>query len=79
MPVRDLVKLLVENGYKGAISSEYEGWHWNYWESPFDIIRAEQAVQRSAADNAGSRMVTDLTEARAQLASWLPTSEGVNA
>lgn len=71
VPVRDLITLLVENGYKGAVSSEYEGWHWNYWQSPFDIIRAEQAVQRSAADAAGSRMITDSTEARAQLASHL--------
>ena len=49
VPVRDLVRQLVENGYSGAISSEYEGWHWNHWENPFEIIRAEQAVQRSAA------------------------------
>ena len=34
VPVRDLIRLLVENGYYGAISSEYEGWHWNYWQSP---------------------------------------------
>jgi sugar phosphate isomerase/epimerase len=79
VPVRDLVKLLVENGYNGAISSEYEGWHWNNWESPFDIIRAEQAVQRSAAADAGSRMITDLAEARAQLGAWLPTTEGAGA
>jgi hypothetical protein len=77
--VRDLIELLVRNGYNGAISSEYEGWHWNYWQSPFEIIRDEQAVQRSAAQDAGSRMVTDATEARAQLAHWLPTTEGVNA
>ena len=64
VPVRDLVKLLVENGYSGAISSEYEGWHWNSWQSPFDIIAAEQAVQRSAANDAGSRMITDAAEAR---------------
>ncbi|HEU0181853.1 MAG TPA: sugar phosphate isomerase/epimerase [Agromyces mariniharenae] len=64
VPVRDLVKLLVDNGYSGAISSEYEGWHWNYWQSPFDIIAAEQAVQRSAANDAGSRMITDAAEAR---------------
>ena len=54
VPVRDLVRLLVENGYSGAISSEYEGWHWNNWQDPFDIIRGEQAVQRSAAADAGS-------------------------
>ncbi|HWL76318.1 sugar phosphate isomerase/epimerase [Microbacterium sp.] len=79
VPVRDLVKLLVENGYNGAISSEYEGWHWNHWQSPFEIIAAEQAVQRSAAENAGSRMVTDAAEARSQLAAWLPRPEGANA
>ncbi len=71
VPVRDLVKLLVENGYTGAISSEYEGWHWNYWQSPFEIIAGEQAVQRSAAIDAGSHMITDAAEARAALAAHL--------
>lgn len=79
VPVRDLVTLLAENGYNGAISSEYEGWHWNYWQSPFDIIRDEQAVQRSAAQKAGSRMVTDAAEARTQLARWLPSTQGASA
>lgn len=79
VPVRDLITLLVENGYNGAISSEYEGWHWNHWQSPFDIIRDEQAVQRSAAADAGSRMTTDAAEARAQLAAWLPTTQGASA
>jgi hypothetical protein len=74
--VRDLVTLLAENGYNGAISSEYEGWHWNYWQSPFDIIRDEQAVQRSAAANAGSAMVTDAAEAKSQLTAWLPSTAG---
>ncbi|KAA9105077.1 sugar phosphate isomerase/epimerase family protein [Microbacterium rhizomatis] len=67
VPVRDLIALLVDNGYSGAISSEYEGWHWNYWQSPFDIIAGEQAVQRSAATAAGSRMITDAGEARSIL------------
>jgi hypothetical protein len=71
VPVRDLVRLLVEQGYTGAISSEYEGWHWNHWQSPFDIIAGEQAVQRSAAEAAGSRMVTDAAEARRQLLAHL--------
>ncbi len=69
----------MRNGYNGAISSEYEGWHWNYWQSPFEIIRDEQAVQRSAAEKAGSRMVTNVDEAREQLAQWLPSTEGVKA
>ena len=34
MPVRELIALLIDIGYDGAISSEYEGWHWNYWQSP---------------------------------------------
>ncbi|SMH42370.1 Sugar phosphate isomerase/epimerase [Rathayibacter oskolensis] len=71
VPVRDLVRLLVEQGYTGAISSEYEGWHWNFWQDPFEIIRDEQAVQRSAAEAAGSRMTTDAEAARAQLARHL--------
>lgn len=81
VPVRDLISLLVENGYSGAVSSEYEGWHWNNWESPFDIIRDEQAVQRSAAQNAGSRMITDAAEARTALAAHLPHAalKGANA
>jgi hypothetical protein len=34
VPVRELVGLLVDIGYTGAISSEYEGWHWNYGRAP---------------------------------------------
>jgi len=64
VPVSDLITLLVTNGYSGAVSSEYEGWHWNHWQSPFEIIRAEQAIQRTAAESAGSRMITDAAEAR---------------
>jgi sugar phosphate isomerase/epimerase len=64
VPVRDLIALLVDIGYNGAISSEYEGWHWNFWQSPFDIVAAEQAVQRSAAHDAGSRMIVDPALAR---------------
>jgi|GEM_PF-304527 len=71
VPVRDLIRLLVENGYDGAVSSEYEGWHWNHWQSPFEIIASEQKVQRAAAQEAGSRMVTDAAEARTQLTRWL--------
>ncbi len=54
MPVRELIALLVDEGYQGAISSEYEGWHWNYWDDSFEIVAGEQALQRSAAEAAGS-------------------------
>jgi Xylose isomerase-like TIM barrel len=71
VPVRDLITLLVRAGYSGAISTEYEGWHWNYWQDAFDIVAGEQAVQRSAASAAGSRMVTDAGEARRTLEAHL--------
>ncbi|WEG08405.1 TIM barrel protein [Microbacterium horticulturae] len=86
VPVRDLIRLFVENGYNGAISSEYEGWHWNNWQSAFEIVGGEQAVQRSAARDAGSQMVTDAVTARPQLHRWLsersetkPTTTGARA
>lgn len=68
VPVRDLISLLVRNGYSGAVSSEYEGWHWNYWQNPFEIVGGEHAIQRAAAEDAGSRMITDTAEARRVLA-----------
>jgi sugar phosphate isomerase/epimerase len=71
VPVRELIRLLVQIGYNGAVSSEYEGWHWNYWQSPFDIIRAKQAIERSAAQDAGSRMITNVQDARAVLKAHL--------
>jgi hypothetical protein len=77
VPVRELVALLVEVGYSGAISSEYEGWHWNHWDDAFDIVRGVQAVQRSAALDAGSRMLTSAADARASLARELGHPAGV--
>ncbi|MFD0663274.1 hypothetical protein [Thermocatellispora tengchongensis] len=64
VPVRELIALLVGAGYSGAVSSEYEGWHWNSWDDAFDMVAGEQAVQRSAAERAGSRMITDPRQAR---------------
>ena len=53
VPVRQLIAQLVDVGYTGAISSEYEGWHWNHWEDAFEIVAGEQALQRAAAVEAG--------------------------
>jgi sugar phosphate isomerase/epimerase len=77
VPVRELVALLVEIGYTGAISSEYEGWHWNNWDDAFDIIRGVHAVQRSAAQAAGSHMITNVESARNALAAELGHPAGV--
>ena len=63
-PCATSIRLLVENGYSGAISSEYEGWHWNHWQSPFDIIarRAGRAAlgrrRRRLAHDHGCRRST---------------------
>ena len=46
VPVRDLIRLLVENGYSGAISSEYEGWHWDTTSDCFDMVVRQQALCR---------------------------------
>jgi hypothetical protein len=70
VPVAELITLLVQNGYSGAISTEYEGWHWNNWQDPFDIVRAEHVLQRHAASRAGSKMITAFKEARTQLGAW---------
>ncbi|WP_432512108.1 sugar phosphate isomerase/epimerase family protein [Kineococcus sp. SYSU DK001] len=67
VPVGDLIGLLVRHGYSGAVSSEYEGWHWNHWDDPFALVRAEHALQRAAAEAAGSGMVVDPARARALL------------
>ena len=71
VPVRQLISQLVEVGYTGAISTEYEGWHWNHWDDAFEIVAGEQALQRTAAAEAGSRMAVDAAEARAQLRAHL--------
>ena len=65
MPVRDLIAQLVETGYTGAISSEYEGWHWNYWDDAFEIVAGEQALQRAAAVDAARAWSSTRREARA--------------
>jgi sugar phosphate isomerase/epimerase len=75
VPVRDLIAQLVATGYSGAISTEYEGWHWNHWQDAFGIVAGEQAVQRSAAEAAGSRMVTDADEARRTLRAHLSAGQ----
>lgn len=78
VPVRELIALLVEVGYTGAISTEYEGWHWNDLGDAFEIVRGVQAVQRSAADDAGSRMLTAVGDARRALADELDHPAGVS-
>lgn len=67
VPVREIIDTYVKNGYTAAISSEWEGFHWNNWDDAFDVIGKQQALMRSAALASGSRMVTEPNEARALL------------
>jgi hypothetical protein len=64
VPVRDLIDLWVRSGYSSSISSEWEGFHWNDWEDPFDVVAGVQALARDSARTAGSEMVTDPGRAR---------------
>ncbi|VXC24246.1 Sugar phosphate isomerase [Arthrobacter sp. 9AX] len=69
VPIRSIISAYVNGGYSRTISSEWEGFHWNDWENSFDVIAAQQKLLRDSAAKSGSRMVTDLSEARALLGS----------
>jgi hypothetical protein len=47
VPIEELLDVLVEGGYTGYISSEYEGWHWNTGADAFEMVAREQAMCRS--------------------------------
>ena len=47
-----LMKVFCENNYTGSMSSEYEGWHWNWWDDPFEMVEGHQAaIRKHCADN----------------------------
>jgi hypothetical protein len=50
VPIEELIDVLVEGGYSGYISSEYEGWHWNTDADAFEMVAREQALMRSALE-----------------------------
>ena len=56
MPVEDLLRVLVDHGYTGYVSSEYEGWHWNIESDAFDLVARQQALCR--------RVLHELAEGR---------------
>ncbi|HWI30753.1 MAG TPA: TIM barrel protein [Microbacterium sp.] len=71
VPIPEIIDVYVRNGYSKTISSEWEGFHWNDWESAFDVISRQQALLRRSADSSGSRMVVDASEARTLMESAL--------
>ena len=48
VPVEELIDVLVEGGYDGYVSSEYEGWHWNTEADAFEQVARMQELCRSA-------------------------------
>ena len=46
VPIEELIDVLVDGGYGGYISSEYEGWHWNTQADAFDMVARQQALCR---------------------------------
>lgn len=58
VPIEEIIGLYVESGYSNVISSEWEGFHFNMHDDAFDVIDRQQALLRSAAEKAGSRIIT---------------------
>jgi sugar phosphate isomerase/epimerase len=50
VPIEELVDVLVQGGYDGYVSSEYEGWHWNTRSDAFELVAREQALMRSVLE-----------------------------
>ena len=50
VPIEDLLRVLVDHGYTGFVSSEYEGWHWNTESDAFEMVARQQALCRSVLD-----------------------------
>ena len=50
VPIEELLDVLVQCGYTGYISSEYEGWHWDIESDAFEMVAREQALCRSVLE-----------------------------
>ncbi|MGN6220928.1 MAG: sugar phosphate isomerase/epimerase family protein [Microbacterium sp.] len=46
VPVRDILRVFVDAGYTGFISSEWEGWHWNLHASAWDMIAKHHELEK---------------------------------
>jgi hypothetical protein len=51
IPHEVVLRDLVEAGYDGYISTEWEGWHWNKKDEPFDMVARQQALSRRVLDS----------------------------
>lgn len=46
VPLRELVEVFIRGGYRGYLSSEYEGWHWDTESDAYEMVRRQQRVIR---------------------------------
>jgi xylose isomerase-like TIM barrel protein len=51
VPMDELLGVLVDGGYSGYISSEYEGWHWNTGADAFEQVARHHALCRRVLDS----------------------------
>ena len=51
IPHEIVLRDLVEAGFGRYISTEWEGWHWNKKDDPFDIVARQQALSRRTLDS----------------------------
>lgn len=58
VPIREIMKVYLEAGYSGVISSEWEGFHFNDRDDAFDVVAGQQALLRRTAEELGSHMIT---------------------
>ncbi len=57
VPHEKLLRVLVDNGYTGYISSEYEGWHWNTENDAFEMVARHQALCRQVLQDLATAAV----------------------
>jgi sugar phosphate isomerase/epimerase len=50
IPHEELLRVLVEGGYSGYISSEWEGWHWDNRSDAFAMVEGQQRLMRGILD-----------------------------
>ena len=58
-PVADILKVYADAGYTGTISSEYEGFHWDYWNDPFEQVAGHHKLIRETMKNYGYAVRTE--------------------
>jgi hypothetical protein len=56
VPHDELLGLLVDVGYTGYISSEWEGWHWDSSPDPFEMVEAHHRLSRAVLDRHASAL-----------------------